>query len=137
MFATGQERPDAASENRLASDRDRVERSAVKRIPHRNCFEAAGGGARQLDGHADGAGSAGGEEDAIQIAGRQFRELLGQANGRSIGVTAGTEGEFSHLFGNRLDDAGMSKTHLVHVVAVEVEQLAPLPIAQQRPAAAF
>jgi hypothetical protein len=57
VLGAGQERPDAAAEQRLAADRDGVERGAVERVPHRDRLVPAGGEARELERHADRLGA--------------------------------------------------------------------------------
>src|SRR3954464_1297623 len=128
MLATRQKRAGVLAENRFAAERDRVKRSAVEGVPHGDCFEATGRGARELEGHADGGSSARREKDAIQITGSKLRELFCEFNGTDIGVTARAEGEVLHLARDRVNYFWMTETDLVNVVAVKIEEATALKI---------
>ena len=94
----------------------------MKRVPHRDGFESAGGGARQLHGHADGGGAARREQHLLQISRREFGEFFRQLDRRNIRITPGAKRERVHLRHDGLNHARMAKADLVDVVAVEIQQ---------------
>jgi hypothetical protein len=55
-------------------------------------------------------------------------ETFGELDGGEVGVTAGAEGEFAQLAGDGLDDVGMAEADLVHVIAVEIEDVSALGV---------
>ncbi len=122
MLGAGQQRPGATAKDGLAPDGDGVQRGAVEGVPHGNGLEAARRRARQLERHADGAGASRREEHLVQIAGRQLRQPLRQADSGEDGLAAGTKRQLRHLAGDRFDHSWMAETDLVDVVAVEIHQ---------------
>ena len=82
----------------------------------------AGGVSGEFEGDADGGSSAGGEEDAVQIAGGEVDEFLGEIDGGAVGVSAGAKGEIVELVFDGGNDAGVGEADLVDVVAVEIEE---------------
>ena len=61
--------------------------------------------ARELPGGLDGLRAAGGEEDAVEVAGREAGDALGQLDGGRVGVApVGVEGELLGLARARLAD---------------------------------
>jgi len=119
VFAARQQRAEALAEHGFAADRDRIQRGAMKRIPHGNELESAGGNAREFEGHADGGCSARSEQRTLQIARRDFAETFGELDGRLARVTARAKAEFIELPFDGGDDAGMRKADLMNVVAVK------------------
>ena len=92
VFGAGQQRPHVLAKDRLPADGDRVQRRPVKGIPHRDRLVAARGDARKFQGHADRLGAPRAEEDAVEISGGDFGQLLCQIDGDPVGVTPCAEG---------------------------------------------
>src|SRR5258705_2623785 len=88
MLAPREQRTDAATEYGFTSNRDRVERCAVKGIPRRNHFESTGGDAGELQSHTDCGGSTRSEENAIKVARRQLGQSARQFDGGDVRVAA-------------------------------------------------
>ena len=74
MLGARQQRAGVAAEDRLAADRDRIERGAVERIPHRYRLVPARRMPRQLQRHADRRCAARREQHLVQPPGRQLRQ---------------------------------------------------------------
>ncbi len=132
VFTARQEGADIAAENGFTADGDAIEGGAVKGLPHRDGLEAAGGGPGELEGHSDGRSAAGGEEDTLEAAGSQPRQFTGEVNGWSASVSSGTEAQFLELAGDGFKNARVPEAGLVDIVAVEIEQLPPLPVGEGR-----
>ena len=121
MFAAGQQWSDALTKHGFTADGNRVERSAVEGVPHRDELEPAGGDPGQLEGHADRAGATGCEQDPGKIAGCDLDQAAGELDGGFAGVAAGAEAQGVELLPDRFEDARVRETDLMNIVAVEIE----------------
>ena len=132
VFAPGEQGADALAEDGFAADGDGVEGSAVEGVPHRHKLEPAGGDAGELEGHANGGGSTGGEQDAVEVAGGEFGQALGERDRGFAGVTSGAEAEGVELVLDGFEDPGVAVADLMDVVAVEIEETTPLDVLDPR-----
>src|SRR5205085_5298008 len=120
VFCTGQQRAGVPAEQRLATDRNRVERCSVEGIPERKRLVTTGRDPRKLERHADRERAAGREEYLGQWIRCEPGELCGERDCRCIGVAPRRERKRVELLLDRLDDARMPVADLVHVVAVKI-----------------
>lgn len=134
MLAARQQRAEARAEERLTPDGTGLDRGAVEGVPHRDGLVPAGRHAGELQGHADGFGAPGGEEDPVEIARGQRGQLAGERNRGRVRVPAWAEREFLQLADDCGDDPRIPKTDLVHAVAVEIQVRAPLQVFDLRAA---
>ena len=74
VFGARQERPDAGAKHRLAADRDRIQRRAVKRVPQRHGLVPPGRHARELERHADRFGASRSKQHLAEVARRKRRQ---------------------------------------------------------------
>ena len=116
------------AEKGFAADGNGIQRSAVKRVPHRDGLVPACGCASQFHGHAHCGGAAGAEQHFLQIARGQLSELAGQLNRHAVGVAPGAKGQLVELLFYCGNHERIGKSDLMHVVAVKVHVAAALQI---------
>ena len=108
---------------RIAGQRDRARRAAVIRAIAREDLVAAGVPARDLDRVLVRLGAAVGEEEAVDVAGRDLGELGAQPRARLGGHERIGVGEHRRLFLDRANDALVAVADVdAHQLAVEVDE---------------
>ncbi len=120
VFGARQQRSRIASEDCLATDRDRIQRCTMERIPHRQRLVPARRVTRQFQRHADRRGAAWCEQHLVQLAGRQFGQPSREFDRCAVGVAARRKWQCRQLSCRSLDHPGMAVANLVHGVAVEI-----------------
>lgn len=104
----------------------------MKRVPHGDRLEPARRDPGQLERHANRRRAAGREEHATEITGCQVDQAPGQVHRRLARVATRAEREFVELLFDGFDDARMTEPDLMHIVAMEVQQLAALCVRDRR-----
>ncbi len=132
MLGPGQQRADAAAKRRLAADRDRIERRAVERVPHREGLVAAGGQPGKLERDADRGAAAGGQQQARAGHRRGLAQTARQLDRRPVGVAARAERQGRQRLAHRRQHRRVAVADLVHAVAVKVEDAPPGGVGQPR-----
>ena len=133
VLGAGHQRPHVLAEHRFAADRDRVERRAVERVPHRQRLVPARGEPRELQRHPDRQRAAGREQHLAQRVGRERRELGGEVDGRLVREPARREGQGVERVPDRGHHVRMAVADLVHVVAVEIHDPPALDVLEPDP----
>ena len=130
VFGARHQRTHVAAEHGLAADRDRVERSAVEGVPHRDRLVPAGRDAGELQRHADRERPAGREQHLAERVECEGPEALRQEDGSLVGESPGRKRQRVELAPDRVDHARVPVADLVDVVAVEVHEPAPVDVGE-------
>ena len=99
-------------------------------------FEPTGCDARELQRHADRIGPIRRQEHPVQIARRQFRQLLRQFDRWNVRVAPRVKRKRAHLLDDGSNHAVIPEADLMNVVAVEIEQPPSAQILDGRTSAA-